>query len=148
MPEILLLFHSYFRWIVVITFLISIFFLINSYKSKVFLDTFKKIHKIFSIALSIQFLIGLILYGFSPITMRVFTDFGSVMKDKDLRFFAVEHNFIMTLALALSHIANAKLKKESLDFQKQFKIILIFYVLIIILFTIGIPWNNRPLFRY
>ncbi len=146
MPEILLLFHSYFRWIVLSTFLVSIFFLINSYKSKIFLDTFKKIHKIFAIALSVQFLIGLILYGVSPITARVFTDFGTVMKDKDLRFFAVEHNFIMTLALAFSHIGSAKLKKENLDFQKQFKIILIFYVLIIILFVLGIPWY-RPLLR-
>ena len=147
MPEIFLLFHSYFRWIVIFTFIISIFFLINSYKSKIFLDTFKKIHKIFAIILSIQFLIGLVLYGISPITMRVFTEFGTVMKDKDLRFFAVEHNIIMTITLALSHIANAKLKKETLDFQKQFRTILIFYVLIIILFSIGIPWY-RPLIRY
>ncbi len=147
MPEIFLLFHSYFRWIVIFTFIISIFFLINSYKSKIFLDTFKKIHKIFAIALSIQFLIGLILYGLSPITMRIFTEYSVVMKDKDLRFFAVEHNFILTIALALSHITNAKLKKETQDFQKEFRIVLIFYILIIILLTIGIPWY-RPLLRY
>ena len=147
MPEIFLLFHSYFRWIVIFTFLISIFFLINSYKSKIFLDTFKKIHKIFAIALSIQYLIGIILYGLSPITLRVFTEFAVVMKDKDLRFFAVEHNFIMTIALAFSHITNAKLKKETQDFQKQFRTVLIFYIFIIILLIIGIPWY-RPLLRY
>jgi len=146
MPEILLIFHSYFRWIVLLIFLISVFFLVKSYKSKIFLDTFKKIHRFFATALSIQFLFGIVLYGLSPLTAVVFSDWGSAIKDKDIRFFAIEHNFIMTIALALSHIANAKIKKEIIDFQKQFRTILIFQILITILFIIGIPWY-RPLFR-
>lgn len=147
MPENLLLIHSYFRWIVLLTFLISLFFLIISYKSKSFLDAFKKFHKIFAISFSIQFLLGILLYGVSPLIIAALSEIGAAMKDRNLRFFLVEHNFIMTISLALSHIGSSKLKKVDLGFDKQFRIISIFYLLILLSFVIGIPWN-RPLFRF
>jgi hypothetical protein len=147
MPENLLLVHSYFRWIVLLTFFISLFFLIISYKSKSFLDMFKKFHKIFAISFSVQFLLGIFLYAISPLIISAFSEIGAAMKDKNIRFFLVEHNLIMTISLALSHIGSSKLKKVDLGFDKQFRIISIFYFLILLSFIIGIPWN-RPLFRF
>lgn len=71
---------------------------------------------------------------------------ASAMKTKELRFYAVEHNLIMFLAVGLFHASQAKIKKEEIPFEKKYKFILAIYLILILFFAIGIPWN-RPLFR-
>ena len=146
MAEIVLLFHSYFRWLVLFLFLDSLLFLIVSLKNKNFSKLFKLLHKFTSIAMSIQFLIGILLYSISPVVASALENMGKAMKDKELRFFSVEHTLTMILALGLFHASNAKIKKDEIPFENKYKFIVSSYVILIVFFSIGIPWF-RPFLR-
>jgi hypothetical protein len=146
MADLVLLFHSYFRWIVLFLFLDSFLFLIISLKNKNFSKIFKLLHKITSIAMSIQFLIGILLYSVSPVVASALENMGKAMKDKELRFFSVEHTVTMFLALGLFHASNAKIKKDEISFENKYKFIVSSYVILVVFFSIGIPWF-RPFLR-
>ena len=146
MADTVLLFHSYFRWLVLFLFLDSSLFLIISLKNKNFSKIFKLLHKITSISMSIQFLIGILLYSISPIVASALENMGKAMKDKELRFFSVEHTLTMILALGLFHASNAKIKKDEIPFENKYKFIVSSYVILIVFFSIGIPWF-RPFLR-
>jgi hypothetical protein len=67
----------------------------------------------------LQLLLGLILYfGLSPVTEAAFADFGAAMKDKDLRFYAVEHILTMFIAVGLIQAGRIVSKKANDDAQK------------------------------
>jgi Ca2+/Na+ antiporter len=92
--------------------------------------------------MDIQLLTGLTLYFFlSPITKIVFSDFGAAMKDSELRFYAVEHFFMMLIAVVLVHIGRAKSKKNKID-RKKFKTAFIFYFIALVIMLAAIPWNR------
>ena len=146
MADIVLLFHSYFRWLVLFLFLDSLLFLIISLKNKNFSKMFKLLHKITSIAMSIQFLMGILLYSISPVVASALENMGKAMKDKELRFFSVEHTLTMILALGLFHASNAKIKKDEIPFELKYKFIVSSYVILVVFFSIGIPWF-RPFLR-
>ena len=146
MADLVLLFHSYFRWIVLFLFLDSFLFLIISLKNKNFSKIFKLLHKITSIAMSIQFLIGILLYSVSPVVASALENMGKAMKDKELRYFSVEHTVTMILALGLFHASNAKIKKDEISFENKYKFIVSSYVILVVFFSIGIPWF-RPFLR-
>jgi hypothetical protein len=117
-----------------------------SIKNKDFSKFFKISHRIASIAISIQFVVGILLYFISPLISGALNDMAAAMKDKELRFFAVEHNLIMFLAVGLFHASQAKIKKDEILFDKKYKFIVAVYLILILFFVVGIPWN-RPLFR-
>src|SRR5688572_9922844 len=60
--------------------------------------------KVFVHSLSLQLVIGLVLYFVSPFTGPAFADFGGTMRDAGLRFMMVEHQVGMFIAVALAHI--------------------------------------------
>jgi uncharacterized membrane protein YwaF len=68
-------------------------------------------------------------------------DFGSAMKDSNLRFYAIEHSVMMLVAVVLVHIGRAKSKRAKVD-RKKFGIALIFYGLALILILAAIPWGR------
>lgn len=130
----LLHFHSGWRWIVLITLLVAI---INAFsnKNKPFVTSGKKPSLYALIAVHIQFLVGLILYFTSP--KVVFS--GSAMKDDVLRYFLVEHNLIMLIAIVLITIGYSRSKRLT-DDAKKYRSIRLFYILGLVLILIGIPW--------
>lgn len=70
-------------------------------------------------ALDLQFLLGLLLYAvFSPLTRQGFGDFGGAMSDAPVRYFLVEHPFIMIVAVAVAHIGAVKIRKASADAER------------------------------
>jgi hypothetical protein len=106
----------------------------------------------FVIAMDVQFLIGLLLYGLlSPITRSAFQDFGAAMRDSALRFWAVEHIFGMVVALALVHIGRARSKRSGPD-ERRHRAAAIFYALAIAIIVLTTPWpfmpNARPWIRF
>ena len=98
-----------------------------------------------TIFMDIQFLIGIILYGFvSPITKAAFNDFAAAMKNADLRFYAVEHILMMIIALVVIHFGRANSKRNSAPWKKH-RSAFIFYIIGLILILAAIPWE-RALF--
>ena len=61
------------------------------------------------------------------------------MSNDVLRFFLVEHIFIMVLAVLLITIGYSRAKR-AIDEGKKFRNILVFYLLGLLLILAGIPW--------
>jgi hypothetical protein len=142
--SILLPLHSILRWVVVILAVITIgraFYGWLGKKPWVQLDN--QLSSYFTIAFDIQILIGLILYFISPLTQQAFKNFGGAMGNADLRFFAVEHIFMMILALGVAHAGRTLARKAKDDFKKHRNAAL-FYTLSILIVLSSIPWS-RPL---
>jgi uncharacterized membrane protein len=86
------------------------------------------------IATHTQLLVGLILYFVSPAVQFS----ASTMKDPVLRYWTVEHAFMMILAIALITIARITHKKLPVDWVKHQRLFLLNGVaLIIIIIAIG-----------
>ncbi|OFW17486.1 MAG: hypothetical protein A3F70_10510 [Acidobacteria bacterium RIFCSPLOWO2_12_FULL_67_14] len=105
----------------------------------------------FTIALDVQFAIGLVLYaGLSPLTQLVFEDFGAAMRTPALRFWAIEHLLGMTTALALVHVGRVRIRKAA-DAAERHRRATVFFGLTLLAMILTIPWPGmpagRPLFR-
>src|ERR1700758_3148406 len=96
MHDLVLVLHSWVRWAAIILGIVATASAISSRagaggsRSGLF----------FTIALDIQFLLGIILL----LTSNVFSNMGETMRDSTARFYAVEHPTIMIVAIALAHV--------------------------------------------
>jgi len=93
----------------------------------------------------LQVLVGLVLYGLSPIARMGLRDLGAAMAVKELRFFSVEHITGMLIALTLAHVGVARVRKASTDSAKL-RQAAIWQTLAVLSILASIPWW-RPLAR-
>ena len=131
--------HSGLRWVVLVLIVMSIVSAFGGTKGgKVFDGQVKKLALYTLISMHVQILLGLILYFTSPKVQ-----FGaSMMSDSYLRFFAVEHIFMMIIAVVLITIGYSKSKKKKTDVAKH-KTIFWFYLIAFVLIIASIPWPFR-----
>ncbi len=106
---------------------------------------------LFTIALDLQFLLGLWLYAISPFTTAAFGDFGGAMRLPSLRFWVVEHPAAMLLGLVLAHIGRVRIRKST-DAGARHRTAAIFFGLALAFILFAIPWpgtrNGRSLFLW
>lgn len=146
MYQFLLPLHGIFRWIVLLIALWAVFSFVSGWLGKrTFTESDAKARKFYTIALDIQFLLGLILMFLSPFVMSMFDDFKGGMKNEQVRFFGMEHVLIMLVATTLAHIG-AAMSKKAPDDATRFRKGTIFFVLSLAAILFGIPWW-RPLLR-
>jgi Na+-driven multidrug efflux pump len=143
MYEFISVLHSYIRWALLLLLVVVIVTSLMGWLGK---KPFKKIDNTLSVSLlgttHLQLLLGLILYFFlSPITKNAFSDFGAAMKNKDLRFYAVEHIAIMILAVVFVQLGRTLSKKAAND-EAKFKKLFIYTTIALVLVLAGIPWNK------
>ncbi len=111
--EIILSIHSIIRWLVIVSGLLT------------FLDLLKdkpRFLKLYTIIFDIQAFVGLILWIHYLINLQ-----GINFKDFHIRFFAIEHPFLMLLALTFAHISGIKARKGNIwkvSFVVSFVIVL------------------------
>src|SRR5678816_4262845 len=96
MHDLVLVLHSWVRWVAILSGLLAVVSVVGSAAGA----KTNRWARIFIIALDIQFLLGLVLL----VTLNVFSDFGATMRDPIARFYTVEHETIMIVAIALAHI--------------------------------------------
>ena len=90
-----------------------------------------------------QVLLGLALYvGVSPLMAPIFADFGAAMRDATLRFWAVEHIFMMILAAIVAQVTHIVAKK-AVDDPSRFRRLAIGNALALLLVLAAIPWPFR-----
>ena len=91
----------------------------------------------------IQFLIGLLLFFVSPLGMKSISNngMGEVMKDSNLRLYAVEHPMVMILAVVFITIGYSKHKRKLVS-KPKFKVLTIFYTIALVLMLSRIPWQQ------
>jgi hypothetical protein len=134
MYSTVLLVHSWLRWLVLLLGLLAL--LRPPQRS----DRDRS-GLLFTIALDVQFLAGVLLYAaLSPLTRAAFHSMSAVMQHAQLRYWVVEHPFGMLVALALGHLARAKPRWRT-----------VFILLALIILAALLPWPGlpygRPLFR-
>src|SRR5262245_60620010 len=125
-----LLFHSWFRWVVLLTGLLAVFRGYSGWqKRRPWTLADERAGLWFSVSLDVQILTGLLLYfALSPITSAALHDFVGAMKNSALRFWAVEHAFGMIVGVALAHIGRSRIHKTGLD-DRRHKLAAIFFTL-------------------
>ena len=149
MYTFLIFLHSWLRWILLILGLIVI---IRSYigwfGDKSYLKSDNTMSVILVSIFHIQLVLGLLLYFvYSPIVRSAFQDFGMAMKDSQLRYWAVEHIFIMIFSIVIAQVGRVKIKKAHSAINKH-KNAAIYFTLAFILILSRIPWDQSiRLFR-
>ncbi len=153
MYTFLLSLHSILRWLVLLAAVAAIVLAFSGwFGRKEWTKRDNAVGAAFTGLLDLQILVGMILYGFvSPITSAAFSTFGAAMKDRVLRFWAVEHIFMMAIAVALVHVGRV-LGKKAPDSVTRHKKTAIFFLIALLVMLAAIPWpglaTGRPLFRF
>lgn len=135
--------HNTLRWLLLIVIVVTLVkYLVGWFGSKPWTKTDNLLGIVFTSLMDLQLLTGLVLYFFlSPVTKLALSDFGAAMKDSALRFYAVEHIFMMLIAVVLVHVGRAKSKKAKTDSAK-FKLASIFYLIALVVVLAAIPWSR------
>ena len=142
--------HSWTRWLVLILAIIVIFKAVSGWLGK---KPFEKQDNIlgasFVGSMHLQLLLGLLLYFvFSPMGLNAISTLGmgAVMKNAEMRYWAVEHISVMILAAVLAQVGRSLSKKAATDLEKHKKSA-IFYGVALVLVLSRIPWDSLRLFR-
>jgi hypothetical protein len=145
MYAFLLALHNIVRWVVVLGGLYAIITslqgLINKGKWTV---NNTRAGLIFTNALNLQFVLGLILLFISPYMRGLFGAMSEAMKVRESRFFVAEHWLTMILALLAAQLGYS-LAKRAKDDRGKFVRSSLGYLVAALLMAYGIPWW-RPLF--
>jgi hypothetical protein len=150
MYSAVLLLHSWLRWVAVIGGIGATFAAFG--KGTAAMNRAERWGLIFMIALDLQLVLGLLLYGIlSPFTAQAMADFGGAMRDPSLRFWAVEHLSMMLLAVVLVHVGRVLARKTSNPDKKRTRLLIGFGIALLLMLG-AIPWpgmsTGRPLFRF
>lgn len=150
----LLTLHSLMRWVALILLVVAAVQAWQAWKGqKPWTPTNKKLSLFSMIAVDIQLLLGIILFlGVSPTIKLAFQNMKMAMKNRGIRFFLVEHTFLMFVAIVLVHVGFAKAKRLEDDNQKH-KAVAIYFTAALVAILIAIPWPfiskiARPWFRF
>jgi hypothetical protein len=145
--------HSILRWLLLLSAVgaVALAF-IGWFGKKAWTKTDDRLGLAFTSFMDLQLLVGLILYGFlSPITQTAFQNFAGAMSNPDMRFFAVEHIFLMVIAVVLSHVGRSLSKKAASDLVKHRRAA-IWFGLALLVVLVSIPWPfaavARPWIRF
>lgn len=141
----LLVTHSYLRYILLILLLVVIITsLLGLVNKKPYTSTDNKMGLALFISTHLQLLVGLILFFVSPVVQFS----GEAMKDATTRYWLVEHNTAMLIAIVLITLARTTSKKMA-DSQAKHRRMFIFNLiaLAIIVITISISGRDFILFR-
>jgi uncharacterized membrane protein YozB (DUF420 family) len=140
--------HNVLRWLVVILTLAAA---VNAFwgwfGKRAWSERDRKLGVFVSMGIDIQLLLGLLLYFvISPLmTETILPNFGGAMKNSELRFFAIEHIFLMVLVVVFAHLGSI-LAKRGKDSTARFRRAAIWFTLTLALILAGLPWF-RPLLR-
>lgn len=139
----LLALHSLLRWFVLAALLYALFRAYKGWFGKGSYTSADDKSRLFAvISVHTQLIVGLILFFVSPLIQSFFAEFKENVHIKALRFFAMEHNIMMLLAIILITIGSAKVKRATTD-ESKFKTLAIWLTIGLVLILASIPWTFR-----
>ncbi|MEI6813177.1 MAG: hypothetical protein WCL36_03265 [bacterium] len=140
MTPTLILLHSLLRWAVILIMVTVTATMAFRYaKASAWTGTDRVAALIFTIVLDTELLVGLVLYGVSPITRGAMKDMATAMHEPSVRFFVAEHPTIMVLAVLFAHLGSVFAKKAPTD-RLKFGRATAFFAVSTGLVLWGIPW--------
>ena len=144
--------HSLLRWILIAFLVINILNTILN-NDKPFSKSDKSWNLRLIITTHITFLIGLCQYFFGNKGFSFITEygFGEVMKDKTMRFWAVEHIVGMLIAIIIITLSRRTAKNEVISDVAKHKKLMTLYIVALFILIASVPWPFRiegtPWFR-
>jgi hypothetical protein len=144
-----LILHNIVRWAVVFT---GIYALTRAFggwwTARPWEKTDRKAGLFFMISMDVQLLLGLLLYGvLSPISRGALAQMSVAMKDRLLRYWAVEHITLALLAVIAVHVGNILGKRESVPAPLRHRRVAIAFAISVALVMLAIPWPFLPIGR-
>ena len=144
MSVIILALHSLVRWFVLLFALVSLVRALKGVDGRLYYAAgAKRAVSVFTISMHLQLLVGLLLYGVSPITRHAMADMGAAMQDPAVRLVAVEHPALMILAVVVATVTGV-IARRGPDDAVRHRRAAIGVALSLGLLLAGIPWQ-RPL---
>lgn len=141
----LLVLHSFVRWLVLASLAYALFRAYRGWRShRTFSrhdDTVR--HTTATIA-QIQLLLGLTLYGISPVVEDFLHHFREAVHERQLRFFGMEHITMMLIAITVITLGSVKTSRKT-DDRDKFKTMAFWFTVGLFLILISIPWGFPPL---
>jgi hypothetical protein len=144
--------HSLLRWLIVIALIVNIArTLLNN--DKPFSNSDKGWNLRLLILTHLNFLIGLYNYFFGGKGYTYISElgFGAVMKDKLMRFFAVEHFIGMLVFVVIVTLSRRITKNTTLNDEAKHRKLMWYYIIAFVVLIASIPWPFRfaevPWFR-
>jgi hypothetical protein len=151
MYSIILIAHSWLRWLALIMGVAATLALMTSKRADAGSRPARLVVS-FMGALDLQMLLGLVLYFvLSPLTTELMPRLGEAMRDPQLRFWAVDHISVMFVAVIVVHVGRVLARKAQTPDSERLRLLtcVAFATFLIIL---GTPWpglpSGRPLFRF
>lgn len=145
MYQILLIVHTYFRWLVLMALVFAIYRAARGYWGrKPFGKTDNALRHWTATLGHIQLVLGVLLLIKSPFTEKLFSDFASVRQDPEGFFFGVIHASLMVVAIVLLTLGSAMAKRKPTDASK-YKTMLLWFSLTLLVIFIAVPWPFSPL---
>jgi hypothetical protein len=145
MYSTLLAFHSLLRWLVLISLLYAMY---RAYKGwfskKAFSSLDDSVRHWTATIAHVQLIAGLCLYWISPVTDYFIHRFKDAVHQREIRFFGMEHSFMMLLAIVVITIGSAKAKRQESD-REKFKTMAIWFSVALFILLTSIPWSFSPL---
>lgn len=150
MYGLIVLGHSWLRWIVLALGVALLVAAVRSVRGATWSDRCERLRRGFLAALDTQLLLGLALYFLlSPLSRTGWSDLGAALQNPTVRFFTIEHVFGMVVAIAVAHGGLDRIPKMAPELRARRATIVMAAWLVIVLASI--PWPGlsygRPLAR-
>lgn len=145
MYALLLFLHSAMRWLVLISLLCAIVRAFRGWKLDLPFTKFDNTMRHWTATIAqIQLLLGLGLYGVSPIVAYFFENVKEAIHERQIRFFGVEHITVMFISILIITLGSIKAQKQTID-QAKFKTMAIWFTIALLAILSSIPWQFSPL---
>lgn len=145
LAKYLLAAHNLIRWLVLAAGAYAVFRAWTGWSGrKQWTDSDSGAVRLFVNSVSLQFVVGVILYAVSPLIRTGLSDMGNAMREPTIRYFVVEHVTVMLIAIAIAHIGAAKVRKATSD-SARFQTATIWMGIAFAAMAGFVPWG-RPLF--
>lgn len=145
MYSILLATHSLLRWLVLTSLLYSIFIAYRGWLlKKPYTKVDDLVRSVTTTIVHIQLVIGVWLYCISPVVHYFLHNFSEGVRNRQIRFFGMEHITMMAIAVTVFTIGSSKARRKTVD-REKFKTMAIWFTVALPIILSSIPWSFSPL---
>jgi hypothetical protein len=137
--------HNLLRWVILILLVVALVrHLMGMTGKKPFTSGDKKTGLFLMISAHTQFLVGLVIWFMGPWGIKLLQSIGfsAAMKDPVARFWIMEHNVGMLIAIVLITIGRGVSKKDLSDASKHKRSFWLYLIALIIILA-SVPWPGR-----
>lgn len=148
----LLLVHSWVRWAVVASILLTLLASLSGWlTNRPYTKTDARLRVLATSFSHLQLMLGFVLYFKSPIATYFRQNPGDALASPEFTFFGLIHLLMMLIAVVVLTIGSSLGKRATTDAQKH-RLVALYFLAGALLIFVAIPWPfsplaQRPLFR-